>query len=101
MRYTWGYSGELGSKPKGFGGDSENYLKIQGTVAPTVTISSMPFTPNESYEALVYYQSNKEICHEKYGLLMLLILIMKGDNGMIKILLGLIKVLKFYRCIII
>ena len=64
-----GYSGELGAKPKGFGDDSEHYLKIQGTVAPTAAISSMPFTPNESYDALVYYQSNKEICHEKYGLI--------------------------------
>ena len=64
-----GYSGELGAKPRGFGGDSEQYLKIQGTVAPTAAISSMPFTPNESYDALVYYQSNKEICHEKYGLI--------------------------------
>ena len=64
-----GYSGELGAKPRGFGGDSEEYLKIQGTVAPTAAISSMPFTPNESYDALVYYQSNKEICHFKYGLI--------------------------------
>ena len=38
-------------------------------MAPTAAISSMPFTPNESYDALVYYQSNKEICHEKYGLI--------------------------------
>ena len=63
-----GYSGELGTNPRGFGGDSDKYLKIQGTVAPTAAISSMPFTPNESYDALVYYQKNKEICHEKYGL---------------------------------
>ena len=63
-----GYSGELGAKPRGFDGDSSEYLLIQGTVAPTAALGSMPFTPDESYEALKYYQSNKDICHEKYGL---------------------------------
>ncbi len=42
---------------------------IQGTVAPTAALGSMPFTPEESYEALLYYQSNKNICDEKYGLI--------------------------------
>ena len=43
-------------------------MLIQGTVAPTAALGSMPFTPDESYEALKYYQSNKDICHDKYGL---------------------------------
>ena len=42
---------------------------IQGTVAPTAALGSMPFTPEESYEALLYYQSNENICDEKYGLI--------------------------------
>ena len=64
-----GYSGELGAEPKGFDGKSDEYLLIQGTVAPTAALSSMPFTPEESYEALLYYQSNENICDEKYGLI--------------------------------
>ena len=63
-----GYSGELGTLPRGFKGDSYDYLIIQGTVAPTAAISSMPFIPDKSYEALIYYQSNRYICDEKYGL---------------------------------
>ena len=64
-----GYSGELGTKPRGFNPTSTDYLIIQGTVAPTAAISSMPFTPEESYEALKYYQSNKNINDDKYGLI--------------------------------
>ena len=64
-----GYNGELGAKPRGFDGESSDYLLIQGTVAPTAALGSMPFTPKESYEALKYYQSNKNICHNKYGLI--------------------------------
>ena len=63
-----GYSGELGTLPRGFDGGSYDYLLIQGTVAPTAALGSMPFIPNESYEALLYYQSNRYICDEKYGL---------------------------------
>ena len=63
-----GYNGELGTKPRGFNSESSEYLLIQGTVAPTAALGSMPFTPDESYAALKYYQSNKDICHEKYGL---------------------------------
>ena len=63
-----GYSGELGTLPRGFKGDSYDYLIIRGTVAPTAAISSMPFIPDKSYEALIYYQSNRYICDEKYGL---------------------------------
>ena len=62
-----GYSGELGTLPRGFEGDSADYLLIQGTVAPTAAISSMPFTPDQSYEALLYYQSIRDLCDEKYG----------------------------------
>ena len=64
-----GYSGELGAEPRGFVGKSDEYLLIQGTVAPTAALSSMPFTPEESYEALLYYQSNENICDKKYGLI--------------------------------
>ena len=63
-----GYSGELGAMPRGFGGDSYDYSLIQGTVAPAAALGSMPFTPDESYEALIYYQSNENICDVKYGL---------------------------------
>ena len=63
-----GYSGELGTPPRGFNGNSPEYIYIQGTVAPTAAVSSMPFTPEQSYEALLYYQSNPDICDEKYGL---------------------------------
>lgn len=63
-----GYSGELGTKPRGFDGDLSEYLLIQGTVAPTAAISSMPFTPDESFDALKYYQSNDKLCDQKYGL---------------------------------
>ena len=64
-----GYSGELGTEPRGFDGKSDKYLLIQGTVAPTAALGSMPFTPEESYEALLYYQSNENIYDEKYGLI--------------------------------
>ena len=64
-----GYSGELGTKQRGFNPTSTDYLFIQGTVASTAAISSMPFTPEESYKALKYYQSNKNINDDKYGLI--------------------------------
>ena len=64
-----GYNGELGANPRGFDGDSFEYLLIQGTVAPSAALGSMPFTPNESYEAFKYYISNKDIWDKKYGLI--------------------------------
>ena len=64
-----GYSGLLGARPRGWGGNNDiQYLYIQGTVAPTGAISSMPFTPEESYRALVYYQSLEKLCDSKFGL---------------------------------
>ena len=63
-----GYSGELGAPPRGFGGNSTDYLRIQGTVAPTAAISSIPYTPEESYRALKYFQSLEKLNSETYGL---------------------------------
>lgn len=62
-----GYRVELGAK-RGFDGDSSDYLLIQGSDAPNAALESMQFTPDESYAALKYFQSNKEIWHNKYGL---------------------------------
>ena len=96
------YSGELGAKPRGFGGDSSEYLLIQGTVAPTAAISSMPFTPDESYEALLYYQSNLDICNEKYGLVDSFNLDYLGDHWYDKDFIGIdkgIEVLQLYNYI--
>ena len=64
-----GYSGELGSAPRGFDGyNSEQYQLIQGTIAPYAAISSMPFTPKESYDALCYYQTIPALNDPAYGL---------------------------------
>ena len=97
-----GYSGELGAKPRGFDGDSSEYLLIQGTVAPTAAISSMPFTPDESYEALLYYQSNLDIFNEKYGLVDSFNLDYLGDHWYDKDFIGIdkgIEVLQLYNYI--
>lgn len=63
-----GYSGELGTPPRGFGGNSVEYLRIEGTVAPTAAIGSMPFTPKESLAALKYFQSLPKLNDSTYGL---------------------------------
>lgn len=63
-----GYSGDLGTPPRGFGGNSVDYLRIEGTVAPTAALGSMPFTPRESLNALKYYQSLPKLCDEDFGL---------------------------------
>ena len=63
-----GYSGELGTPPRGFGGNSVDYLRIEGTVAPTAAIGSMPFTPEKSIKALRYYQSINGLDDAYYGL---------------------------------
>ena len=63
-----GYSGELGTPPRGFAGNSTDYIRIQGTIAPTAAISSMPFTPEKSYNALKYFQSLETLNDPKYGL---------------------------------
>ena len=41
-------------------------IYIIGTVAPNAAISTMPFTPDESYASLKYYQSNDKICDNRY-----------------------------------
>ena len=97
-----GYSGELGAIPRGFGGDSSDYLLIQGTVAPTAALSSMPFTPEESYAALKYYQSNDKICDNKYGLVDSFNLDYLGDEWYDKDFIGIdkgIEVLQLYNYI--
>ena len=51
-----GYSGDLGSPPRGWNPDS-NYAQIEYTVAPCGAIGSVVFTPEQSLEALAYYQN--------------------------------------------
>lgn len=63
-----GYSGLLGCRPRGYDGNSIDYQRIQGTIAPTAAVSSMPFTPDESYRALKFFQSLEKLNHEKLGL---------------------------------
>ena len=97
-----GYNGELGAKPRGFDGDSSEYLLIQGTVAPTAAVGSMPFTPDESYEAINYYQLNKDICHKKYGFIDAFNLDFLGEKWYDKDFIGIdkgIEVLQLYNYI--
>ena len=63
-----GYSGLLGTPPRGYSDSSREYSMIQGTVAPTAALGSMPFTPEESIRALKYYQSLKKLNDEDLGL---------------------------------
>ena len=63
-----GYSGDLGALPNGAKLGSQDYLEILGTIAPTGAISSMPFTPEESYRALEYYQSLPDLNSNSFGL---------------------------------
>ena len=62
-----GYSGLIGTSPRGYS-PSSAVNKIQGTVAPTAAIGSMPFTPTESLLALTYFQSLPKLNDKKYGL---------------------------------
>ena len=41
---------------------------IQGTIAPTAALGSMPFTPEESSRALKYFQSLEKLNDEDFGL---------------------------------
>ena len=63
-----GYSGELGSDPRGFQPSGDTYYRILGTIAPTAAIGSLPFTPKESYNALKYYQSLNNLNDAEFGL---------------------------------
>lgn len=63
-----GYSGLLGTPPRGYNDASIEYFNIEGTVAPTAAIGSMPFTPKESYRALKYYQSLEKLNDSYFGL---------------------------------
>lgn len=63
-----GYSGLLGTPPRGYSDNSERYLMIQGTIAPTAALGSMPFTPEESMRALKYYQTLPTLNDESFGL---------------------------------
>ena len=63
-----GYSGLLGTPPRGYSDSSRQYLMIQGTVAPTAALGSMPFTPEESSRALKYFQSLEKLNDEDFGL---------------------------------
>ena len=63
-----GYSGLLGTPPRGYSDSSRDYLMIQGTIAPTAALGSMPFTPEESMRALRYYQSLDKLNDQYFGL---------------------------------
>ena len=63
-----GYSGLLGTPPRGYQDASIEYQRIEGTVAPTAALGSMPFTPEESYRALKYYQTLPQLCDSYFGL---------------------------------
>lgn len=63
-----GYSGLLGTPPRGYSDYSDRYMMLQGTVAPTAALGSMPFTPKESMRALKYYQSLPRLNDEDFGL---------------------------------
>lgn len=65
-----GYSGHLGTPPRGWTPDS-NYSKIEGTVAPCGAIGSVVFTPEQSLKTLKYYQTDSAVrfINGKYGLL--------------------------------
>ena len=63
-----GYSGLLGTPPRGYSDTSSTYLAIESTVAPTAALGSMPFTPEESMRALKYYQSIEVLNDEDFGL---------------------------------
>lgn len=61
-----GYSGILGTPPRGYGG-GEEFNAIMGTVAPSAALGSIVFTPTESIAALRYYQQFEALSC-KYGL---------------------------------
>lgn len=63
-----GYSGLLGTPPRGYSDASIEYQRIEGTVAPTAALGSMPFTPKESYRALKYYQTLPQLNDSYFGL---------------------------------
>lgn len=65
-----GYSGHLGTPPRGWTPDSD-YSRIEGTVAPCGAIGSVVFTPKQSLKALKYYQTDSTLrfVNGKYGLL--------------------------------
>ncbi len=63
-----GYSGLLGASPRGYQDNSVEYTGLAGTIAPTGAIGSMPFTPEESYEALKYFQSLSGLNDSAFGL---------------------------------
>lgn len=71
---SWGltaFQGEhgyrvFGAPPYGFI-DNNYYCKIDGSVAPYAALSSMPFTPKESLEALKYFNTIEGL-KGKYGL---------------------------------
>ena len=95
-----GYSGLLGTPPRGYGANSIEYLEIEGTVAPTAAIGSMPFTPEESYRALVNYQSIPRLNHPDYGIVDAYNLDFKGSEWYCEDILGIdkgIEVLQLYN----
>ena len=63
-----GYSGLLGTPPRGWNDVGSNYLDIEGTVAPCGAIGSFIFTPQESYEALELFRSYEALNHPDFGL---------------------------------
>ncbi len=64
-----GYSGKLGTPPRGWQPDS-SYSRIEGTVAPCGAIGSVVFTPAQSLQAMKYYQDSVRLLNNTslYGL---------------------------------
>ncbi len=65
-----GYSGKLGTPPRGWNSSEDSsYTNIEGTVAPCGAIGSVVFTPQQSLEAMAYYQTVRILNdNDEYGL---------------------------------
>ncbi len=63
-----GYTGKLGAQPRGSEPTNTDYLRIKGTIAPTGALGMMPFLPQESYDALAYYQTLPSLSNRGFGL---------------------------------
>jgi len=63
---SWGLTASY--SVKGYAGHAPAYNKDLGVISPTAALSSFPYTPKESMQAMVYwYQNKKEQLFGKYG----------------------------------
>ena len=65
--WSGGYSGYLGTPPRGWNPDS-GYSLVEGTVNTQGALSSIIFTPAQSVHALMYYRSIPEL-QGRFGLM--------------------------------